>query len=370
MPAPPPIDGGVGAPDLGDNDAPSNGGSITFEQVGAAGWFPSRHDPAAGGCDAYQSDTCCLQKKNITSDALTPWDDDLILTLRGPMVVKQMAVYQPPAAGGAWNLVSAWDSKGAQGLAFDKDFDGDVGTECLVNVSTNQAFPCGAGSSPYCPGPDAQYLGWAGSKLFVVLAKMPHAGDVPGRCSKDDTGNWFDAPWMGLSVGELVRAGSFVSCQCYAKDQTKGYLADGCGQFNVFEVVNDNNSYKNLDVFSTNMIGYGGYVGEGPCGPKCDVSKVTADTDLIDKSNDTAATAGGISSINGTNRSGPGVALRRPENGYRYFFVLLDVASRTVQMALVHPGKIPTALSPIVPALPASVPADAIGALRDIRLPQ
>ena len=33
------------------------------------------------------------------------------------------------------------------------------------------------------------------------------------------------------------------------------------GQFNVFEVVNDNNQYKNLGVFSTNMFGYAGYVG-------------------------------------------------------------------------------------------------------------
>ena len=110
-------------------------------------------------------------------------------------------------------------------------------------------------------------------------------------------------------VGELVRAGSFVQCQCYAKDQAKGYLADGCGQFNVFEVVNDNNAYKNLDVFSTNMIGYGGYVGEGPCGPKCNAATLGQEVDLIAKSTNTEATAGATS----TPTKGPGAAFRRPE---------------------------------------------------------
>src|SRR5262245_1882598 len=77
-----PVDGGsVG---LG---APSHGGTLTFEEIGAPGWYPSRRDPATGPCDAYQDTTCCLAKKNITSDALTPWDEELILTLRGPMVV-------------------------------------------------------------------------------------------------------------------------------------------------------------------------------------------------------------------------------------------------------------------------------------------
>ena len=100
-----------------------------------------------------------------------------------------------------------------------------------------------------------------------------------------------------------------MQCQCYAKDQAKGYLADGCGQFNVFEVVNDNNAYKNLDVFSTNMIGYGGYVGEGPCGPQCNAATLGQEVDLIAKSTNTEATAGATS----TPTKGPGAAFRRPK---------------------------------------------------------
>jgi hypothetical protein len=376
---PPVLDAGFDAPDFGSNDPLSNGGTITFESIGAAGWFPSRRDPAGGACDAFQSATCCMAKANITSDALTPWDQDLIMTLRGPIDVKQMAVYQPDANNAAaWGLVSAWQATSptsSRGLAFDgnetdkKGFAGTVGTECLVNVSTSDVFPCGSGSLPFCPAPAAGkqlHRGWSGSKLFVLLAGMPHADKVPGACSTTTTGNWYDAPWIGLSVGELVRAGQFGTCQCYAKDPTKGYLGDGCGQFNVFEVVNDNNQYKNLDVFSTNMIGYAGYVGEGPCGPKCDVAKLGADVDLIDKTNVREAAQGAVSNPS----KGPGAAFRRPSDGLRFFVILLDVPSRSIQLAVIHPRKIPSAVGALLPHLPASIGTTTVEAMRGLRLPR
>lgn len=375
---PPALDSGFDAPDFGGNDGVSNGGTITFESIGAAGWFPSRRDPAVGPCDAFQSSTCCMAKANITSDALTPWDEDLIMSLRGPMDVKQLAVYQPDASNAStWNLVSAWDAgapSSPRGLAFDGNntekngFPGTVGTECIVNVSTSDVFACGPGSNPYCPSPAGKQMhrGWSGSKLFVILAGMPHADKVPGPCSTTTTGGWYDAPWIGLSVGELVRAGQFQACQCYAKDQTKSYLADGCGQFNVFEVVNDNNQYKNLDVFSTNMIGYAGYVGEGPCGPKCDVTKIGPEVDLIDKVNVREAAQGAVSNPT----KGPGAAFRRPSDGLRYFVMLLDVPSRSVQLAIIHPHNIPSAVAALVPALPATVGAPTVEAVRALRLPR
>jgi hypothetical protein len=361
----------------GELDEPSNGGTITFQNIGAPGWYPSRRDPALGPCDAYQKDTCCLGVENVTSDALTPWDQDLVMTLRGPLTVKQLAVYQPASAD-SWALVSAFDDRHAaapEGLAFHGNdtqtngFPGAVGSECLVDVSTAVTFPCGAGSEPYCPpSNDPQHLGWQGSKLFVLLARMPHAADVPGRCSQDDTGNWFDAPWLGLSLGELARAGAFSSCQCYAKNPDEWYLADGCGQLNVFEVVNDNNQYKNLDVFSTNFFGYAGYVGEGPCGPACSVASLSGAVDLIDKAHDTEAAAGATAGP--APQGGPGAAFRRPVSGYRYFVVLLDVATRQVQLGVIHPRHIPGALAPLLPALPAVIPQSAVDDLLALRLPR
>jgi hypothetical protein len=380
-PPQPGLDAGLGPPGFGDagQDPPSHGGTITFESIGATGWFPSRRDPATGPCDAYDASACCLARNNITSDALTPWDEDLILTLRGPMQVAELAVYQPESGGsGAWTLVSAWDSSkpsAGTGIAFDGNgtektgFPGTVGTECLVNVSTSQVFRCGPGSVPYCPPPPSgrsAYYGWAGSKLFVILATMPHAPSIPGPCSSTTTGGWYDASWIGLSVGELVRAGSFVSCHCYARDPNNSAPADGCGQFNVFEVVNDNNSYKNLDVFSTDLVDYAGYVGEGPCGPKCNVATLGPSVDLIDKPTDTEAAQGAVS----TPTKGPGAAFRRPESGYRYFLVLLDVASRTVQLALVHPQNVPTSIAGLLPGLPATVEGATIDAVRGLRLPR
>jgi hypothetical protein len=370
---------GLGPADFGagELDAPSHGGTITFQDIGAPGWYPSRRDPALGPCDARDTGTCCLATENVTSDQLTPWDQDLVLTLRGPLQVKQLAVYQPASAS-SWALVSAWDSRHAGdpgGLAFrgndtqTNGFAGAVGTECLVDVSTDQAFACGAGSEPYCPDSSSPaHLGWSGSKLFVLLAAMPHAAQVAARCSDNDSGNWFDAPWLGLSLGELVRAGAFSDCQCYAKDPAMWWLSDGCGQFNVFEVVNDNNASKNLDVFSTNFIGYGGYVGEGPCGAACNLAGLDGAVDLVDKHDSSEADRGAIAGPSPI--GGPGAAFRRPVQGYRYFIVLLDVPSRQVQLAIVHPSQIPATLAALLPGLPASVPQAAVDQVLELRLPR
>jgi hypothetical protein len=373
---------GIGAPqfDPGELDAASHGGTITFQEIGAKGWYPSRRALDSGECDARKTATCCMTKHDVSGTSLTPWDEDLIMTLRGPIALKQFATYQPDGAdAGHWKLVSAWDDRapGAlKGIAFDGNgteasgFPGTVGSECLVNVSTDDPFSCGPGSVPYCPLPSGQhhtFKGWAGSKLFVLLAGMPHANSdkVQSPCSKDATGNWYDAPWIGLSHGELVRAGAFSDCQCYAKDGAQWWLADGCGQFNVFEVVNDNNQYKNLGVFSTNMFGYAGYVGEGPCGAACDVSKLQPVVDLIDKSKNQEAAKGALASPS----KGPGAAFRRPESGYRYFIIFMDVASRTVQLAVVHPNEIPATIGGLLPGLPGDLPAATIDALLALRLP-
>ena len=379
----PPIDGGgLGAFDAGAMVTASHGGTITFQEIGAAGWYPSRRDPASGECDAVQTDTCCMTKHELTSTALTPWDEDLIMTLRGPMSVRQLVIYQPLAANsGDWLRVAAWDMRSAndaQGLSFDGDatpdtaFQGTVGNQCLVDVATDQMFPCGPGSVPYCPATPAdqpKHYGWSGSKLIVMLISMPHAGDgtIPAdqHCGNDPADNWYDAPWIGVSHGELVRSGKFGDCHCYAKDPAMWFNGDGCGQLNAFEVVNDNNDAMNLDVFSTNFFGYQGYIGEGPCGDQCDVSALAADVDLIDKSTSQEATAGAVATPSG----GPGAAFVRPSEP-RYFVMLFDVGTRTVQLAIVSPASIPSAVATLLPELPDRVTASAVQSLAGMRLPR
>ncbi len=134
----------------------------------------------------------------------------------------------------------------------------------------------------------------------------------------------------------------------------------------MFEVVNDNNQYTNLDVFSTNMIGYGGYVGQGPCGPKCAVNAIDAKADLIDKQTFQEATQGALASPAG----GPSAAFRRPDKGYRYFLIALDVGSRTVQLGIIHPENVPKSLAGLLPGLPAAIPRATVDAVLGLRLPK
>ena len=382
------IDSGrsLGAPDPAPGTA-SHGGTITFQDIGAVGSYPSRRDPESDACSAYRDGACCMTQREVQSDALTPWDDELIMTLRGPIAAQQLAVYQPDApdaasSGASWRRVAAWDARTPSelaGVAFDGEatrgapFAGTVGDQCLVDVMSDRPFACGPGSSPYCPEPAADQFrgyGFAGSKLFVMLLAMPHDGagsiEAAQDCSDDSAGNWHDAPWIGFSLGELVRAGKFGDCHCYAKDPAMWWLADGCGQFNAFEVVNDNNDFQNLDLFSTNFFGYQGYVGEGPCGAQCDVGALGPEVDLIDKGTSREAVAGAIASPDG----GPGAAFLRPTEEPRYFVVLFDVGSRTVQLALIAPAAIPSELDALLPGLPGILPRSVIDDLLQLRLPK
>jgi hypothetical protein len=87
--------------------------------------------------------------------------------------------------------------------------------------------------------------------------------------------------------------------------------------------------------------------------------------DLIDKTNDQEATAGAVA----TPAGGPSAAFRRPAAGYRYFLVALDVASRTVQLAIVHPQNVPASLAGLLPGLPSTIPQSAMAAVLGLRLP-
>jgi hypothetical protein len=364
--------GGLGTFTGIDFGAASDGGTVTFQNIGKAGSYLSVCAP--------NGSMCCKQTKTITGNQLTPWDEDLIMTLRGPLDIKQFATYQPTTEGqpSNWQLVSSWDVRtpsAAKGIAFSGDaapntaFNGIVGSTCLVNASTDKAFGCGPASSPYCAATSGnKNLGWAGSKMFVFLASMPHVGTggitTAQNCGAVTNG-WHDAPWIGLSVGELIRAGAFSSCQCY---EVTPYHGDGCGQINALEVINDNDTsgnYKNLEIFSSNFFGYAGDFG-GPCGTNnCNTSAIPSTVDLVAGS--MAAPAGVLGS--GDPIKSPNGFLRRPTTGYRYFILLLDVTTRTVQYAIVHPSKVPAALGALLPSLPSQIPQSTVDSVIQLRLP-
>lgn len=374
----PPVTGNVEPPVLPDQDPPSEGGTITFTEVGAAGSYLSRRAPESGQCDGYQKDACCMTTVTETSDALTPWDQDLIMTLRGPLLVKQVAAYQAGQGDAAtWPLVSLWDERSpaqASGIAFQGDgedggvFSGEVGSSCILDVMTDTPFACGADG--FCEPGMPDKLGWQGSKMLVLLAKMPDHAERPAssHCTNDPAQGWYNAPWIGLSHGELIRTNKFGSCNCYGTTPPEWFTGEGCGQLNAFEVVNDNNEFQNFDLFSTNFFAYHGYVGGGPCGQSCDLSALPGHVDLVDKSTSTAASQG-VSVSAGNADSNPGVAFVRPAAGYRYFILLFDVTSRSVQLALVHPDNVPPQLSAFLPHLPDTISRETIDEIVGLRLP-
>lgn len=358
----------------GELDGASDGATVTFQEVGGTGWYPSRRDPASGTCDVRDDAGCCMTQHELTTNQLTPWNEELSMTLRGPMVVKQIVAYQP-GANATWARVSAWDSRGtSEGVAFwgnnaQNGFTGRVGSVCEVEVAPDMPFPCGSGSIPFCPTGNDKYYGFAGSKLIVVLASNPHTGTgvLDDVACGGATEGWHDAPWIGLTHGELVRSGRYSGCHCWSKPGNP-YAQDGCGQFNVFEVVNDNNAFANFDLFSTNLVSYAGYIGEGPCGNNCDASGLPATSDLLDKRNggNSAATAGVVS---GPGKPAP-AAFVRPDKGFRYFVILLDEQTRTVQIGLIHPSKIPAGAAALLPNFPEQIPRSAVDSLVSLRLPK
>ena len=54
----------------------------------------------------------------------------------------------------------------------------------------------------------------------------------------------------------------------------------------------------------------------------------------------------------------------------RYFLILLDEQTRTVQLGVVHPSAIPTAAAPLLPNLPAEITDAVVRDLIALRLPE
>lgn len=376
--------------------APTRGGTLTFTNIGATGYWGRRIEAEPGDprCDV-QSETidfgwgkefCCRQKHEVTSTQLTPFNEQLHMVLDGPLRVKQFAVYQPLSGGtGPWAIRSFWDRRTPDKpynfhFSGPKDatvFDGDLGNSCTFFAMQQNKFPCGHGSDPYCPGSALDYDGWPGSKLVVLLASMPYADDPsmkPLSCiAKDQNERQQDSPWIGISPSELNRDGwsGYHPCHCF-NNTPGGQLGDGCGQINVFEVIAEASGpqWGNRDVISTGIRSYQvGSLGGVTCGiQSCGIDKFPADADLLDVNSLSAMKAGAV--IDADHRAmKEGPAWRRAQDD-RYYLFLLDESSRVVQVAVMHPGKLPPAAQAIVPALPNTVPRAVIDGFLNLRLPQ
>jgi hypothetical protein len=358
---------------------------MTFTNLGAPGFWPRRIDREAGdpACDYKDGkDTwgghCCMKKQVSTSERLAPFDEEMTLVLKA-IDVKQLAIYQPASSSDAtatWSLVSAWDrrTQAGQNLGFTRGPDQEPASsgeftknDCVNYVAQTAPFSCGDGKDYFCPAdPGVNRLGWRGSKLIVMLASATF--DDAGVAACDGGGAGHPGPWVALVASELVRDGARKwngACNCYSKT---GSVGDGCGEINLFEVVMDGNEYSNREFASTGVRSYqAGHVGGNVCGTGCSPSQFPADSEVVDACAKTAYAKGPLIPVGGKADGCP--VWRRP-TGDRYFVILLDETTRSMNLALVHPENLPTAAMPVLPALPATLTRSTIDALAALRLPE
>ncbi len=380
---PPGLDDGLGDYPVADS-TPTRGGTMTFTNVGAPGFWPRRLDRSEGdpACDYKDGlDTwgghCCMKEQHTDSTTLAPFDEEMTLIMKA-ISLRQLAVYQPKSEGGdaGWQLVSSWDKRDGTGqnLTVTKNqtvstqFDGDLThDDCVVYLSQNGSFDCGDGSDYFCPNdPGMLHLGYAGSKLIVFLASMDFDDGEVTKCDGGDGGH--PGPWVAFVASELVRDGARKwngACNCYSKTGTVG---DGCGEINVFEVVMDGNDFSNREFMSTGVRSFqAGHVGGNVCGVGCNRADYADDVEVVDACAQTAYAAGPTIEVGG--ESGGCPVWRRPR-GERYFFILLDETSRAIQVGVLHPEAIPASAKSLLPTLPVTLERTAIDALLQMRLPE
>jgi len=360
----------------------TRGGTMTFTNVGAAGWWPRRINRSAGdpGCDYKDGkDTwggqCCMTKHETASTQLSPFDEEMTLILKA-IQVKQLAVYQPANKDAPYVRISSWDRRA--GSATDNlwftqkgdgsaQFTGDLSkNDCVGYVMQSPKFECGDGRDYYCPN-DAGVLhrGFSGSKLVVFLGSMSFDDAEVKGCDGQAQGH--PGPWVAFVASELIRDGGRKwngACNCYSKT---GSVGDGCGEINVFEVVMDNNEYSNREFASTGVRAFqAGHVGGAVCTASCSREQFDADADVVDACAKKAYDRGPVIETGGKTDGCP--VWRRPA-GDRYFFILLDQKERVIQVGMVHPAAIPDTLSPLLPRLPSQLERAAIDAMVTLRLP-
>ena len=364
-----------------DDDSPKTwGGTMTFTNIGAAGWWPRRLDrPAGDPACTYKDGTdtwgghCCMREQATTSTALSPFDQEMILVLKA-INVRQLAIYQP-AADATWSRVSAWDARDgrAHNLWFTQqgaggaDFPGDLTkNDCVGYVMQAPRFDCGDGRDYYCPNdPGILHQGYAGSKLVVLRASMDFADAGVAAC--DGAGAGHPGPWVAFVAAELIRDGGRKwngLCNCYSKT---GSVGDGCGEINVFEVVMDGNDYSNRDFASTGVRSYQvGHLGGAVAGAGLRPDVFAAEADVVDACAKRAYARGPVLVAGGTTDGCP--VWRRPV-GDRYLFILLDESTRTIQVGMLHPANLPAAVGELLPDLPARLTRATLDALVALRLP-
>jgi hypothetical protein len=134
----------------------------------------------------------------------------------------------------------------------------------------------------------------------------------------------------------------------------------------VFEVVQDGNEYSNREFASTGVRSYqGGHTGGAVCQSDCQRDTFPATADVVDACAQDGYAEGPELEVGGVTDGCP--VWRRPD-GDRYFFILLDEATRSIQVAMLHPSALPDAARDVFPEFPERVERAGIDGLMGLRL--
>lgn len=260
------------------------GGSGTYDEVVGM--------PCGAGGGA------CMKKSKWVDGCLAPFDEEQALKFRGPMNVKNIAVYYP--SGDSWNRVSSFTQNGGQeNMAFmgnyGRSMDGHSVDEemCYAGpgeqakyVTNGDDFSCHGFNLTYasadgrcarkspegftgwlddnvevailqeakCQGAACGFYrgvahhGWngvnGGAKMFATKVSYPH-GDV------------YDSPALWFMHASVVRTASYHHNLCNCRGV--GY-SGGCGELDVAEIVTEKNTKMEVE---TSIYSYKGAISDG-----------------------------------------------------------------------------------------------------------
>ncbi|RUS34437.1 protein TOS1 [Jimgerdemannia flammicorona] len=226
--------------------------SVSFTNLGGSGQYPLVTNQLPGtfpNCPA--TPPSCVRQMHAVSGNLSPFNEEMSIQLRGPMVISNIAVYQPDGTGD-YSRVSYWTRGGvSENISFLNNLGGGASGEWSIchgnslswasadgtkNVGKSTVFGGTLGnaieltvlSGQACTAQTCGWYrpvgmrGWAGEKILVVEASMPHT--VPGFTAGQDR----DKPAIWSLNAKIPRTAQY-GCNCQR---------DGCGELDIAEVVN------------------------------------------------------------------------------------------------------------------------------------
>lgn len=225
---------------------------IKYTGVGGSGSYQEVTNMVAGTWPSCTANPSCEQSPKEVSGNLAPFDDEITVAFRGPLNVKNIAVYQPGNSSAAtWSQTSSWAAGGAtNNLVFMNNMGGGLSGQWTICGGASQSYANGTwdgsaaspttGSSGYLPetmeinimtnetcadsacsgfSRGTANHGWSGSKLMVLTFNMPPSSDAS------------NVPAIWALNAQVVRAAQY-GCNCRGEGGN-----GGCGELDILEVI-------------------------------------------------------------------------------------------------------------------------------------